>query len=101
MASKHLKVKTTAGLLEVVRHLENLVAALKRGAVVIRKKGESITLSPGEPVSLDLESEIKLEKNTIKEKLVIELKWRKEEQELEPRESFSIAGEEPAAAEES
>jgi len=95
MATKELKVRTTVGLLETVKQLENLIASLKEGTICITKNDKAIVLSPKEPVSLELEAEVKLEKNTLKEKLTIELKWKKEEQPVEEKESFSISSEAP------
>ncbi|MFH1080852.1 MAG: amphi-Trp domain-containing protein [Pseudomonadota bacterium] len=95
MATKELKIKTTAGLLETVKQMENLIASLKEGTICIRKNDEVIVLSPQEPVAFELEAEVKLEKNTLKEKLIIELKWRKEEKAVEERETFCISSEVP------
>lgn len=90
MASQNLKIKSTAGLLELVRHMENLIASFKEGTICIRKGDESIILKPQEPVSLELEAEIKFDKETLREKLVIELKWKKKETALEEK-GFSIS----------
>ncbi len=79
MASQNLKIKSTAGLLEIVRHMENLIASFKEGTICIRKDNESIILKPQEPVSLELAAEVKLDKDTLREKLTIELKWKKRE----------------------
>jgi amphi-Trp domain-containing protein len=95
METKELKIKTTAGLLETVKQLENLIASLKEGTICIRKNDELIVLSPQEPVTFELEAEVKLEKYGLKEKLAIELKWRKEETPVEEHETFSISCEAP------
>ena len=79
MASQHLKVKSTLNLLEIVNHLEHLVSSLKEGTICIRKGDKVITLKPCEPVTLELEAEVKLDKDALREKLSIELKWMKSE----------------------
>ena len=80
MASQHLKVKTKAGLVEIIKHIEHLVSSLKEGQLCIRKNGEAITLKPQDPVMLGLEAETRLEKDSLREKLVIELRWKEGEQ---------------------
>ena len=79
MSSQQLKVKSTLNLLEVVNHLEHLVASLKEGTVCIRKGEEVITLKPCESVTMELEVEVKQEKDGLREKLSLELKWEKRE----------------------
>lgn len=93
MANQHLKVKSTLSSLEVVNHLEHLVASLKEGTICIRKGSESISLKPCEPVSLELEAEVKMDKDALREKLVIELKWKKSEATAE-EETFVISHQE-------
>lgn len=95
MASQSLKVKSKAGLVEVIGHLEQLVTSLREGRLCIRKNDEAITLKPEDPVTLELEAQAKLEKDGLREKLVIELKWKKGE--VAPRESenFTITHLEP------
>jgi amphi-Trp domain-containing protein len=90
MASQHLKVKAKAGLGEVINHLEQLVKSLKEGQLCIRKNGEAITLKPQDPVMLELDAEAKLEKDSLREKLVIELKWKKGEQASPESDTFTI-----------
>jgi len=94
MASQNLKVKTTSSLLEIVKHLEHLVASLKEGTICIKKNEETITLKPTEPVTLELKAEAKLEKDALREKLFIELKWEKSEIIPENEGTFSISSQE-------
>lgn len=94
MANQHLKIKSTLTSLEVVNHLERLVASLKEGTVYIRKGSEAISLKPCEPVSLELEAEVKADKDAMREKLSIELKWKKREVVVE-EETFVISHQEP------
>ena len=95
MASQHLKVKSKAAMCEIVQHLENLVASLKEGQICIRKNGETIILKPQDPIVLELEAEAKLEKEGLREKLLIELKWKKGEPAAEEGCAFSISPAEP------
>ena len=90
MASQHLKVKAKGGLVEVINHLEQLVKSLKEGRLCIRKNGEAITLKPQDPVVLELDAEARLEKDSLREKLVIELKWKKGEQPPPESDAFTI-----------
>lgn len=95
MASQHLKVKSKEALVDVIQHLEHLVASLKEGRLCIRKNNESITLKPQDPVTLEMEAEAKLEKDILREKLVIELKWKQGEQALSEGDAFTITHLEP------
>jgi amphi-Trp domain-containing protein len=97
MASQHLKVKAKGGLAEAINHLEHLVRSLKEGQLCIRKNGEAITLKPQDPVMLELEAEARLEKDSLREKLVIELKWKKGEQEPPEGDNFTITHLDPTA----
>jgi amphi-Trp domain-containing protein len=95
MASQHMKVKAKAGLVEVINHLEQLVKSLKEGQLCIRKNGEAIILKPQDPVMFELEAEARLEKDSLREKLIIELKWRKGEQASPESDTFTITHLEP------
>jgi hypothetical protein len=74
MATQHLKVKSKATLEEVINQLEHLVVSLKKGKLCIRKSDEAITLG----------------KESLREKLVIELKWKKGGQEPEKGDRVTI-----------
>jgi amphi-Trp domain-containing protein len=100
MANQHLKVKSTLNLLEIVNHLEHLVSSLKEGTICIKKGEEVITLRPCEPVTLELEAEVKLDKEALREKLSIELKWKKSEPASVADEGlFVISHQDPSANE--
>ena len=90
MATQHLKVKSKATLGEVINQLEHLVASLKKGKLCIRKSDEVITLKPQDPVAFDLEAEARLGKESLREKLVIVLKWKKGGQTPMEGDSFTI-----------
>jgi amphi-Trp domain-containing protein len=98
MASQHLKVRTKAGLVEIINHIEHLVRSLKEGQLCIRKNGEAITLKPQGPVMLGLEAETRLEKDSLREKLIIELKWKMGTQDLPEGDAFTITHLEPTPA---
>jgi amphi-Trp domain-containing protein len=95
MASQHLKVKSTSNLLEIVNHLEHLVSSLKEGTIYIKKADKIITMSPCEPISFELEAEVKQDKDTLREELTIELKWKKKEAVVSDEETFVISHQEP------
>ena len=90
MATQHLKVKSKATSREVINQLEHLVASLKKGKLCIRKNDEVITLKPRDPVAFDLEAEANLGKESLREKLVIELKWKQSEEKPVKGDSFTI-----------
>jgi len=94
MAGQQMELKTKANLLEIVNHLEHLIASLKEGTLCIKKNKETITLKPVEPVTFELEAHSKSEKGALREKLVIELKWTKNEAIAEDKETFSISSQE-------
>ncbi len=97
MASQQLKVKSKVALVEVIKHLEHLVTSLKEGQLCIRKNDEVINLKPQDPVTFELEAEAKLEKDNLREKLVIELKWKKGEAAPMEGDSLSISHLDPAS----
>jgi len=87
-------------LVEIVNHLEHLVASLKEGTICIRKGEELITLKPCEPVTLELEAEVKLDKDALREKLSIELKWKKSEVKAEVDEGLFVISHQETTANE-
>jgi len=91
MSNANLKIKSTLNCLEVVNHLEQLVASLKAGTVCIRKGDRTVTLNPCDPVTFELEAEGKMEKESLREKLSIELKWKKSEAMPDIEETFVIS----------
>jgi len=95
MSNSNLKIKSTLNRLEVVNHLEQLVASLKAGTVCIQKGDKTVTLKPCDPVTFELEAEGKLEKDSLREKLSIELKWKKNEVVPEIDETFVISHQVP------
>lgn len=81
MSSQRLKIKSKASMAEVVSHLENLVSNLKDGGQIsISKNDRAVVLTPLDPVTLELDAEVKTGKDQ-QEKLTIELKWKKGEKE--------------------
>ena len=78
MGSQRLKFKSKESLVEVIHRLEHLVASFKKGQLCIRKDDESITLKPQDPVVLKMEAEARLLKNSLRERLIIEVRWKKD-----------------------
>ena len=70
-----MKVKTTIGLMETVRHLEDLVAALKNGRIVIESRNRMIMMKPDDPVKFKIEADVQKEKKNRQEQMTIELEW--------------------------
>ena len=99
MESQHIKIKSSASLLETINHLERLIASLKEGTIFIQRNDESISLRPQDPVTFELEAESKLEKDSLREKLYIELKWKKMEAIPEAVETFVISSGAPVKKE--
>lgn len=72
MKDKKIKVAGVMALSEAVNHLENLLASLKEGLVVLESGQESMTLCP--PPVVDLEIAVAQKKD--KEKFKLELSWQ-------------------------
>jgi amphi-Trp domain-containing protein len=90
MSHQHLKVKTTSGLPEIIKHLECLIQSLKQGSISISTNRDAILLRPREPVTLEFEAEVKLEKYALREKMVLEMKWKKNEEPVRENVIFMI-----------
>jgi amphi-Trp domain-containing protein len=90
MSHQHLKVKATSGLPQIIRHLECLIQSLKKGSISISTNRDDIFLKPHEPISLKLQTETKPGKDDIQEKLVIEMKWEKNEEPIRENVMFDI-----------
>ncbi len=95
MENQQLKVKSKVSMQEAIKHLENIVVSLKEGRLSIKKNDDIVTLTPHEPVSFELNAEVKLGKNSLKEKLSIELKWKKGEQVMTQGDTFTITHDDP------
>lgn len=79
MSNSNLKIKSSLSRMEVVNHLEQLVTSLKAGSICISRGEKSVMLAPCDPINFELEAEGKMEKDSIREKISIELKWNKSE----------------------
>jgi len=90
MASQHMKLKTASNLLEIVNHLEHLVASLKEGNICIKKSEKSIFLKPREPVHMEMKAHTKTHKASGREKVCIELTWIKNMDSLIRDDTFTI-----------
>jgi amphi-Trp domain-containing protein len=99
MASQHLGVKSKATMSEVIGHLEHLVASLKEGQLCIRKNDKVITLKPQDPLLIEIEAETRFDKESLREKLVIRMKWRKGQPRPAEGDAYTIThGEAPSEA---
>jgi amphi-Trp domain-containing protein len=95
VAGQQVKVSMTAGLGEIVDRLEQLVQALKKGCFRLSTEGEAITLKPRDPVMLAIDAEALLEKDGLREQLIIELKWQQGAEPPAPSGALSITHHEP------
>ncbi len=68
-----VKLDGTLEVGQVVSYLENIASGLKAGLINVQLGGESVSLTP--PSVVDLEMEVSQKKD--KEKLTIELCWKK------------------------
>ncbi len=59
---------------DLVGYLENLVASLKAGKIVIERNGQFVSLTPPGTVNLELQAKTKKDKG----ELSIEISWRQE-----------------------
>ena len=85
-----LKIKALTSIENAVSYLEDIISSLKAGKVVLEKGGESMTLSPKKNVSFQVKA---TEKND-KEKLSVEISWRKSDDVARDEETaFKISSE--------
>ncbi len=75
MGKNKVKIDGTMELSQVISYLEDLVGGLKAGKVHVQLGQESVMLSPGNIV--DCEIEVSQKKD--KEKMTLELSWKKDE----------------------
>jgi len=70
-----VKIKATIGLTETVRRLEDLVAALKNGRMIIESQNRMIMMKPNGPVKIKIEAEVEKGKKSRQEQMTIKLEW--------------------------
>ncbi|MCU0600859.1 MAG: amphi-Trp domain-containing protein [Desulfobacterales bacterium] len=59
---------------DLVSYLENLIASIKTGKIVIERNGRFVSLTPPNSVNLELQAKTKKDKG----ELSIEISWRQE-----------------------
>jgi amphi-Trp domain-containing protein len=74
METGKIEVKQTLPYKEAVRYLEDLVASLKEGTIVVSREQEHVTLTPAETVGIELSAKTKKGKA----KFSLELSWAEE-----------------------
>ena len=77
MPHRQLRVKTTAPLVKIISHLEELIRALKTGNLTLSNRQEVIALYPGAMTCFSLAAEATLERHELREKLILQLKWKR------------------------
>ena len=76
MSKQYLKVKSIMGREDAVKYLEELLASLKKGGIIIARGRESISLRPQEPIRMEFEADVKQKKDAARrEKVTVALKW--------------------------
>ncbi|TVM19822.1 amphi-Trp domain-containing protein [Oceanidesulfovibrio indonesiensis] len=75
MGKNKVKIDGTMDLAQVIAYLEDIIGGLKAGTVHVQLGQESVMLSPGNIV--DCEIEVSQKKD--KEKMTLELSWKKDE----------------------
>jgi len=87
-----IKVKKSMSASEVCTVLDDLVKSIREGKVCIESDEEFITLNPAEKINLEIEAEMKKDK----QKMTIELNWRRAVlQEQKPVSILKISSQEP------
>ncbi|MCA1904968.1 MAG: amphi-Trp domain-containing protein [Desulfarculus sp.] len=92
MGKKGVSLETSLPLGQAVDYLEDLARSLRQGRVVVQKGKEYIQLTPAALVKIELEAVRKKDK----EKFVLELSWRVD-QEAEQNAAAVRIGSQPAA----
>jgi amphi-Trp domain-containing protein len=75
MQEGQIKIKTTIGLTELVQRLEELVAALKNGRIVIESRNRMIMMKPDDPVKIKIAADVQNGKKNRQEQMTIKLEW--------------------------
>ena len=91
MEKKSVTFKGDLDATSVVKYLENLVKSLKGGTVCFQQKNDFVTLK----TSSRIEVELSANQKKGKEKLSIELSWKREEEIVPKDVDFKISAKEP------
>jgi amphi-Trp domain-containing protein len=87
-----ISFKKTANVHEAAKILEDLARTVKEGKVCIETGKKFITLTPMGDISVEIEAEVKKDK----EKMVIEMAWRRSDPVKEQSAGLKISSIEPA-----
>lgn len=86
-----VKIKQTMKLGTVIDILKDLAKSFDEGTVCFEKGKEFVTLRPGKVIDVEIEAELKKDK----QKLSVELCWRQLETEKEDAHGIRISSREP------
>lgn len=95
MGKKELTVSESMSLDSVITYLEDLVETLKRGKLCVQRGDEFLLLTPASTIDFELEGVVKKDK----EKINLELSWKREKNEKESP-ALKISSVEPKIEEE-
>jgi len=90
MGSTKVAIKMDMQLSEVIRYLEDIIAGLRDGKVVVQKGEQVAALTPSEPVAIEIAAKLK----ESKQKLAIEMTWMPAAEAAEAKE-LHITSQEP------
>ncbi|WP_373500100.1 amphi-Trp domain-containing protein [Desulfococcus sp.] len=86
-----IKIKQTMELATATKILKDLAASFEEGTICFEKGEEFVTLRPGNLIDLEMEAEMKKDK----QKLSIELCWRTVEPKKKEAPAIKISSQEP------
>jgi amphi-Trp domain-containing protein len=88
-----ISIKKTVAVGELAKIFEDLAKSIREGRVCVETGKKFITLKPSENIGIEIEAEVK----NNKEKMVIEMGWRRVEPEKEAETFLKISSLEPVA----
>jgi len=91
MAKKEVEFKGNLEQKQLVSYLEELIKSIKSGTVVVQHGAEHVALTPQDVMELEVEAKQK----DNKEKLSLEISWKKSVAAAEAPETFKISSEAP------
>lgn len=86
-----IKIKQTLEPADVAKILKDLLASFDEGTICLEKGEEFVTLRPGNMIDLEIEAELKKDK----QKLSVELCWRQSEPKKKDAADIRISSREP------
>ncbi|MGD8862651.1 MAG: amphi-Trp domain-containing protein [Myxococcales bacterium] len=73
MSSREIKAELTLELPELLTYLDDLLGGMRQGKVYVEHRGETVALAPHGAVDVEIRAKHKKDK----EKLTLELAWRR------------------------